>query len=183
MNIKIFFHLTDNHNNCHFDKLSDLKMARSLLVFFSLHYCCYYDPQYGLQHPKIPVTERHSWVTDKIYNYMSDLFSAETNCTLQPQIAKFPIIHFTGDSHDNSGVQKRWREKTLLKAHCAFREMDSSVLSDRLIDRYWSRQAEVKITFSEGKPQSHCQRCWHCCCVRGNLKQEAPSQRRGFMWL
>lgn len=36
MNIKFLFHLTDIHTSCHFDKLSDLKMARSVLVFF--HY-------------------------------------------------------------------------------------------------------------------------------------------------
>lgn len=33
MNIKIFFFLTDIHTSCHFDMLSDLKMARSVLVY------------------------------------------------------------------------------------------------------------------------------------------------------
>lgn len=67
--------------------------------------------------------------------------------------------------HDSSGVEKR-----ALRALSAFRQTDRQIkwCSVRPAGGYWSRQAELKVTFSEGKPQNNCQRC----CVMRNPKQE-----------
>lgn len=185
MNIKIVFFLTDIHTSCHFDMLSDLKMARSVLVYS--HYIIvllwlsiFSAASHNPCHWKTP--QVNSWVTDdKIYNNTSGLFSAETNCTLQPHSEIPHNPPYRGFTLQQWCSEKMARENLTEGSLCL--QADGQQCVVRPSDRYWSRQADVKITFNEGKPQSHCQRCWHCCCVRRNLKQEAPSQWRGFMWL
>lgn len=53
----------------------------------------------------------------------------------------------------------------------------------RQADGYSSRQAALKVTFNEGKPQSCCQLCCCCYCVMKNPKQEAPALWRGFIYV